>query len=429
MKKYCFLFSFALLLLPTILFAEGVGVFSIGTTLEGSKLIDHTTPMPAVGFDVHGIASSGGFTFFWNNTYSFARTDLTFVSSEILLGRTCRKRKALNISFGFGARLAVGLNPQRIVGNRLDYLLPGLGGTLGFSYYFNDVLGLSLFASDFVCLRTSAHTRHADKQEAMGKLSFTEGISNTVSIRLGMNVRIGGKLVSNKSSKKKRYFKNKQTAESTPITQDEQSTQEEQNTQDEKSVEETPSNNLSEDATRLPTPQEVLDELNLVRSNPKNYVKFLKERLNTFEGMIYTDGIGRKMRTHEGIDAVYECIEVLQNTEPMQALILNDKLSDAALWLAEDQAHSGTIGHVGSDGSELKDRINRSGFVWMGCGENCSYGKYTARDFILSLLIDDNVPSRGHRNNILKPEFAQVGIGLAKGHIQYNTVLVTDFGY
>jgi len=33
---------------------------------------------------------------------------------------------------------------------------------------------------------------------------------------------------------------------------------------------------------RLPTPQEVLDELNLVRTDPKGYVKYLQAHLDSF---------------------------------------------------------------------------------------------------------------------------------------------------
>jgi len=47
----------------------------------------------------------------------------------------------------------------------------------------------------------------------------------------------------------------------------------------------------------------------------------------------------------------------------------------------------------------------------------------------MALLIDDDVPSRGHRKNILNSKYTQVGVGLATGHATYNRVLVTDFGY
>ena len=175
--------------------------------------------------------------------------------------------------------------------------------------------------------------------------------------------------------------------------------------------------------------QDILNELNFIRINPRGYIRVLKEHLNTFDGMVYIDGIGRLMRSNEGVDAVYECIEVLENTSPMQALKMNDNLCEAALWFAKDSAIHSIRGHVGSDGSILKDRIDRAGFSPRSrCGEICDYGQYTARRHIMRFLIDDGVPSRGHRDNILNANFKYVGIGLATGDAECGTVVVADFG-
>ena len=38
-------------------------------------------------------------------------------------------------------------------------------------------------------------------------------------------------------------------------------------------------------------------------------------------------------------------------------------------------------------------------------GENLAYGTYDAMDTLLALAIDDGAPSRGHRENIFKPDF------------------------
>ena len=46
----------------------------------------------------------------------------------------------------------------------------------------------------------------------------------------------------------------------------------------------------------------------------------------------------------------------------------------------------------------------------------------------MRFLIDDGVPSRGHRDNILNANFKYVGIGLATGDAECGTVVVADFG-
>lgn len=386
MKKYCVIF--VLFLFPYFVFSQGVGILSIGTTLDSSNKVGYHNPMLTFELDMFGIAPSNGFTFFWNNSVSWIKNDLQFISSEILLGATFRRKKALNISFGLGPRMASPVNFGRVDDPvHIISTLLGLGGTFGLSYYFNDSFGISLFASDFLCLDTGMmkESRRMHNGGVVRETKSSYKMSNTFSVRAGVNFRIFGS--SKTSGRTARTY-------------------------------------------RLPTPQEILDELNLVRTNPKGYVKYLKEHLASFvEDFVYIDGVGRRMSCHEGRAAVYECIEVLENTEPMGTLSMNENLCASAFWLAKDQAYHGTTGHDGSDGSTLTDRVKRAGFEGRGWGENCAYGQYTARDFIMDLLIDDNVPSRGHRDNILNSKYTQVGVGLATGHDTYNTVLVTDFGY
>jgi len=42
--------------------------------------------------------------------------------------------------------------------------------------------------------------------------------------------------------------------------------------------------------------------------------------------------------------------------------------------------------------------------------ENISYGSSTAMDVMLALMVDDNVPSRGHRHGIMNPDVGVVGL-------------------
>jgi len=178
---------------------------------------------------------------------------------------------------------------------------------------------------------------------------------------------------------------------------------------------------------KVPTSQQILDELNFVRTNPKGYVKFLKEHLKTFNGMTYVDDEGFQTTSHEGVRAVNECIKVLENTLPMQALTINEALTSSALWFAKDSAIHSIVGHVGSDGSSVRDRTYRAGFSG-AVGEICDYGEFSARRHVMRFLIDDGVPSRGHRTNILNSKFSQVGIGLSLESDDFGTVLVADFG-
>ena len=174
---------------------------------------------------------------------------------------------------------------------------------------------------------------------------------------------------------------------------------------------------------------EILTELNRVRSNPKKYAEEeLKPRLKYFDGKLYKVPGQIPLQTNEGASAVQECIDALINTNPVEALKLENGLCLSAQWLADDQANTGKIGHHGSDGSSPFDRMNRYGKWLITAGENCAYGPKTGREIVAQLLIDDGVADRGHRINILKPEFKKVGIGYNnEANAPYGTVSVMDF--
>jgi uncharacterized protein YkwD len=84
------------------------------------------------------------------------------------------------------------------------------------------------------------------------------------------------------------------------------------------------------------------------------------------------------------------------------------------------------MGHDSSDGSKLADRLKKWGSVEGWYGENISYGKDNALDVILALMIDDNVPSRGHRTNIMNPNFKVCGVFTGQ-HKTWQTAAVMDF--
>lgn len=60
--------------------------------------------------------------------------------------------------------------------------------------------------------------------------------------------------------------------------------------------------------------------------------------------------------------------------------------------------------------------------------ENIAYRFYSANHANLNLIIDDNVPNRGHRINLLNPDWTHVGIGNGP-HAGYDWMQVQNFAY
>jgi uncharacterized protein YkwD len=91
-----------------------------------------------------------------------------------------------------------------------------------------------------------------------------------------------------------------------------------------------------------------------------------------------------------------------------------------------DLRTSGASQHKGSDGSQTWDRVNRYGTWQKIIGENISFGHNKARNIVMTLMVDDGVPNRGHRKNIINPDFRVVGVACGD-HPVYRTICVITF--
>ncbi|MBN9887676.1 CAP domain-containing protein [Pelagibaca abyssi] len=82
------------------------------------------------------------------------------------------------------------------------------------------------------------------------------------------------------------------------------------------------------------------------------------------------------------------------------------RLVAAAKAHASDMARSGTVGHVGSDGSSILDRVRAQGYDAARVAENAGW---TARGFATVLEGWDESPS--HRKTLRLREVTEYGIG------------------
>lgn len=117
------------------------------------------------------------------------------------------------------------------------------------------------------------------------------------------------------------------------------------------------------------------------------------------------------LSTTEGPNAWKEAVRVLSSTAPnSKPLQWSEGLAQACYDHIRDTGPRGVTGHSGSDGSSSAERMQRYVDATM-YGENLAYSDAeTGYDMMLQLLIDDGVPNRGHRTNILEPEFTHAGV-------------------
>jgi len=176
-----------------------------------------------------------------------------------------------------------------------------------------------------------------------------------------------------------------------------------------------------------PIEKEIIFEINLFRSNPSDYAKNYIEPLNRFyKGKILKYPGDKNLITKEGVRALNECVRELKRANPLPLIYPSSGLTKAARDHVNDQSETGKTGHMGNDHSDSKERIERYGTWDVRIAENIAYGAKSARQVIIYLLVDDGVYNRGHRENLLQPEFKMAGVSNGK-HPVYGDMYVIDF--
>ncbi len=176
--------------------------------------------------------------------------------------------------------------------------------------------------------------------------------------------------------------------------------------------------------------REVFNETNLLRSAPKAYVKILQEISRRMSGHVYYPLNSKAgIVTNEGPGAVHEAVAVLRKQKPLRKLNWSDELAGLARAHVVDTGVKGIVSHDSSKGRSFSERvasvIARGKFN--GAAENLSYGYSNGRDVVAQLFVDDGVPDRGHRNNLLKQQLTHVGVACGY-HREYRHMCAAIYG-
>ena len=169
----------------------------------------------------------------------------------------------------------------------------------------------------------------------------------------------------------------------------------------------------------------IIHEMNLARQTPAFYATLLEQRRQNYCGGACLLPGNVRLRTDEGIRALDDAIRFLHRAKPQPPLALSPGLCLAAADHCREQA-GGAVGHYGSYGSDPGNRISRYGMVSQGWAENIAYGRYTAREIVLALIVDDGVRGRGHRKNIFNPTYNVAGAAYGS-HATLGSVCSIDF--
>ncbi|HEV2763259.1 MAG TPA: CAP domain-containing protein, partial [Pyrinomonadaceae bacterium] len=169
--------------------------------------------------------------------------------------------------------------------------------------------------------------------------------------------------------------------------------------------------------------KEIIQEINFARTRPREYASLLEQLRPHFNGNTYQRPGRPGLVTQEGITALEDAIRALRSANPLAPLNVSKGMCMGAGAHVKDQGPRGLTGHKGTDGSLCEERLGRFGSFQGGVGENLSFGTETARERVMTLLIDDGFATRGHRQRLLSPDFKVAGVSCGD-HSQMGTMCV-----
>jgi uncharacterized protein YkwD len=153
------------------------------------------------------------------------------------------------------------------------------------------------------------------------------------------------------------------------------------------------------------TERDIILYCNLARLYPK---KFAKLEVQNYVGSV-------------------EQPEQYRNSGNKRSLILDLNASRGSVALAPDSA----LTEMAACFQRELEASGKTGHDRQRCtedylAENCSFGKSTAKDIVLQLLIDEGVASLGHRKNIMNERYTRLGVAFG-AHKKYRNCTVMDF--
>ena len=158
----------------------------------------------------------------------------------------------------------------------------------------------------------------------------------------------------------------------------------------------------------LPFPSQIIDEINRIRLNPKNYARKLLNYTQYIQDNIlrlpqYKNGIV----TNEGAVAFQEAATYLNTVPKLTSLIFDDTLSAAAETLADEMAYHKDL--VSIDKINRKQIITEYGKFEGDYGQSIDFGSQTPELVVMNLIVDDGDPQRRNRLMLFNDKFTKIG--------------------
>jgi uncharacterized protein YkwD len=110
-------------------------------------------------------------------------------------------------------------------------------------------------------------------------------------------------------------------------------------------------------------------------------------------------------------DQVARLVDEARGDAGLAPLARRARLDRVARAHSRDMARRGTLGHRGSDGSDVSGRVRRAGLAVRKVGENVAFTRGVEAPAVR--VVEGWMQSPGHRRNMLDPIVSRAGVGAA----------------
>jgi hypothetical protein len=165
----------------------------------------------------------------------------------------------------------------------------------------------------------------------------------------------------------------------------------------------------------------IIEEVNILRSDPKKYSDKLERYKTYFTGdIIQIPEIEVQVSTQEGVVPYTETIEYLKEQEPVEQLIASRALCEIAQEILDKVVDSET-GEIEEAIAEkiIDNHGNFSGKFTRAM----DFGGFTSEQIVINFIVCDGDPERTQRDPLLGKGLTKVGVAFGKHNI-YSTVCV-----
>ena len=113
----------------------------------------------------------------------------------------------------------------------------------------------------------------------------------------------------------------------------------------------------------------------------------------------------------ESEQAMFDLVNKERRAKGIKSVVWNDAVRKAARAHCLDMFERGYFSHYSPEGVSPFDRLDKAGIPYKAAGENLAYAPNVA------IAHQGLMDSPGHKENILRPEFGQLGMGVIDGGI------------